>query len=288
MKIKKSIRMSTGTVKAVEKNIDKTVKFGSNVSINCEKVTIGKFATIGNNVKIQCKELEIGDNLFMANGVEIGRGGCTGHNSTVKIGNNVGIFENTIINPSESVEIGDNCGIGADVMIWTHGAWLDITQGFPSDFGPVKIGKNVWLPARSIVLPNVTIGNDVVIGINSIINRSLPDGCFAAGSPCKVIKENVYPKNISDKILKEMALNIITEWSKLISYKGIDDFLIQYKSGKIYLSYNKSKIIYYLREKTMEGDTNEVAEDLRDFLRRRGIKIYTNKLFRSIKPTWVK
>jgi hypothetical protein len=38
----------------------------------------------------------------------------------------------------------------------------------------------------------------------------------------------------------------------------------------------------------MEGDTNEVAEDLRDFLRRRGIKIYTNKLFRSIKPMWVK
>ena len=282
------MRMSTGIVKAVEKNIDETVKFGSNVSINCEKVTIGKFSTIGSNVKIQCKELEIGDNLFMANGVEIGRGGCTGYNSTVKIGNNVGIFENTIINPSESVEIGDNCGIGADVMIWTHGAWLDITQGFPSDFGPVKIGKNVWLPARSIVLPNVSIGNNVVIGINSIINRSLPDGCFAAGSPCKVIKENVYPKNISAKTLKEMALNIITEWSKLISYKGIDDFLIQYKSGKIYLSYNESKTIYYLREKTMEGDTNEVAEDLRDFLRRRGIKIYTNKLFRSIKPMWVK
>ena len=171
-------------------------------------------------------------------------------------------------------------------MIWTHGAWLDIIQGFPSDFGPVKIGKNVWLPARSIVLPNVSIGNNVVIGINSIINRSLPDGCFAAGSPCKVIKENVYPKNISAKTLKEMALNIITEWTKLIYYKGIDDFSIQYKFGKIYLSYNEWETIYYLREKTMEGDTNEVAEDLRDFLRRRGIKIYTNKLFRSIKPMW--
>ena len=34
-------------IKAVEKNIDKTVKFGSNVSINCEKITIGKFSTIG-------------------------------------------------------------------------------------------------------------------------------------------------------------------------------------------------------------------------------------------------
>jgi acetyltransferase-like isoleucine patch superfamily enzyme len=280
--------MKKNKINAVEKNIDETVKFGSNVSINCEKVTIGKFATIGNNVKIQCKELEIGDNLFMGDGVEIGKGGNTGYNSIVKIGNNVGIFQNTLINPSESVEIGDNCGIGADVMIWTHGAWLDITQGFPSDFGPVKIGKNVWLPARSIVLPNVTIGNDVVIGINSIINRSLPDGCFAAGSPCKVIKENVYPKNINDETLKEMALNIITEWNKLISYKGIDDLSVQYELGKIYLSYNERKTIYHLREKIMEGDTNEVAEDLRDFLRRRGIKIYINKLFRSIKPMWVK
>ena len=76
-------------------------------------------------------------------------------------------------------------------MIWTHGAWLDITQGIPADLGPVHIGRNVWLPARSIVLPNVCIGDNVVIGINSIINRDLPDGCFAAGSPCKVIKENV-------------------------------------------------------------------------------------------------
>jgi len=275
-------------IKAIEKNIDETVRFGLNVSINCEKVTIGKLSTIGNNIRIQCRELKIGDNFFMADGVEIGRGGCSGYNSTVKIGNNVGIFENTILNPSEPIEIGDNCGIGADVMIWTHGAWLDVIQGFPADFGPVKIGSNVWLPARSIVLPNVIIGDNVVIGINSIINRSLPDGCFAAGAPCKVIKENLYPKSISDETLKEIALNIISEWTKLISYKGIDDFFIQYTFGKIYLTYNEWKTIYHLRDRTMEGDTNAVAEDLRDFLRRRGIKIYTNRLFKSIKPTWVR
>ena len=288
MKIKKSIRMSTGTVKAVEKNIDKTVKFGSNVSINCEKVTIGKFATIGNNVKIQCKELEIGDNLFMANGVEIGRGGCTGHNSTVKIGNNVGIFENTIINPSESVEIGDNCGIGADVMIWTHGAWLDITQGFPSDFGPVKIGKNVWLPARSIVLPNVTIGNDVVIGINSIINRSLPDGCFAAGSPCKVIKENVYPKEVSDDELAKMVRGILNDWTTLIQRKleGFEPPTITTnyykKERKIKLTLDGEETIYDIKERTINGRDSDIVEDLRDYLRRRGIKFYTDKGFRSI------
>jgi len=269
--------------------IGKNVVIGDNVEIRCpEKIHIGDNSVLTKDIKINCTSFEAGEYFYMTERCEIGRGGCYGPNSRVKIGKHVGIFEGTVINPSEEVEIGDDTGIGGDVMIWTHGAWLDVLQGFPADFGPVKIGSNVWLPARSVVLPNVTIGNDVVIGINSIINRSLPDGCFAAGSPCKVIKENVYPKNISAKTLKEMALNIITEWTKLISYKGIDDFSIQYKFGKIYLSYNEWETIYYLREKTMEGDTNEVAEDLRDFLRRRGIKIYTNKLFRSIKPMWVK
>ena len=133
---------------------------------------------MGNNIKINCKKFEAGDWLYLCDGVEVGRGGCTGPNSNVKIGNHVGIFERTVINPSEPVEIGDNVGIGGEVMIWTHGAWLDTVKGFPSDFGPVKIGNDVWLPARSVVLPNVTIGDNVVIGINSIINRDLPEGCF--------------------------------------------------------------------------------------------------------------
>jgi acetyltransferase-like isoleucine patch superfamily enzyme len=246
-------------IEAKYKNIHKSVKFGDNVSIKCERVTIGKYSTIGNNVKIQCKELEIGEHLFMADGVEIGRGGCNGVNSTVKIGNGVGIFENTVINPSEPVEIGDNCGIGADVMIWTHGAWLDITKGFPSDFGPVKIGKDVWLPARSIVLPNVEIGNSVVIGINSIINRSLPDGCFAAGSPCKVIKENVYPKEISDTELGDMVRRILSDWMTLIQYKleGFDPPTISTsyysQERKIKLTLDSGETIYNIGDRTIEG-----------------------------------
>ena len=260
-------------INASEQYIDDSVIFGDNVSIECEKVKIGKHSKIGSNVKIKCKELDVGDHLFMADGVEIGRGGCNGINSTVKIGEGVGIFENTVINPSEPVEIGDYCGIGADVMIWTHGAWLDITQGFPAEFGPVKVGDNVWLPARSIVLPNVTIGNNVVIGINSIINRSLPDGCFAVGSPCKVIKENVYPKEINDTELGKMVRGILSDWMTLIQYKleGFDPPTISTsyynKERKIKLILDDGETIYDIVERTIEGGDNDIAEDLRDYLR---------------------
>ena len=269
-------------------DIHPTVKIGENVNINCERIKLGKFCTIGDNVTITCRNFEVDSWLFMWNGVEVGRGGSSGLNSNVKIGKGVCIFENTIINPSDSVEIGDNCGIGADVMIWTHGAWLDITQGFPADFGPVKIGNNVWLPARSIVLPNVTIGNDVVIGINSIINRSLPDGCFAAGAPCKVIKENVYPKEVSDDELAKMVRGILNDWNTLIQYK-LDGFepptiTVNYykKERKIKLTLGNEETIYDIRERTIEGGDGDIVEDLRDYLRRRGIKFFTDKGFKSI------
>ena len=275
-------------IKATHKNIHDSVVFGNNVSIECESLTIGKYSIIGNNVKIQCRELEIGDHFYMCDGVEIGRGGCSGPNSIVKIGNGVGIFENTIINPSDSIEIGDNCGIGGEVMIWTHGAWLDTTIGFPSDYGPVKIGKNVWLPARSIVLPNVEIGDDVVIGINSIINRDLPSGCFAAGSPCKVIKENVYPKKLTDDEKEDLVTVIINDWFGMHEIKGITDVQTTYQNPEIILHQSEKQTIYNIDDKITSGYVNDVSEDFRDYLRRRGIKIYVDRFFKSIKSKWIK
>ena len=271
--------------------IGKNVVIGDNVEIRCpEKIHIGDNSVLTKDIKINCTSFEAGEYLFMCERVEIGRGGCYGPNSRVKIGKHVGIFEGTVINPSEEVEIGDDTGIGGDVMIWTHGAWLDVLQGFPADFGPVKIGSNVWLPARSVVLPHVTIGNDVVIGINSIINRSLPDGCFAAGSPCKVIKENVYPKQLNQDEMTNIVEGIIKDWRVLCEMKGITRTIkLRYErgnfpleSGKIFLNQGYNETIYNIEERNIQGYMNDVAEDLRDYLRRRGIKIYTGELFRSI------
>tara|TARA_Y100000361_G_scaffold145593_1_gene154959 strand:- start:1083 stop:1928 length:846 start_codon:yes stop_codon:yes gene_type:complete len=279
--------------KIVANNIDihDSVVIGDNVNIHCDSIKIGKFGRIGNNVNITCKNFEADEWLYMCDDVEIGRGGCNSPNSNVKIGKHVGIFEGTIINPSESIEIGDDVGIGGEVMIWTHGAWLDITQGFPSDFGPVKIGNRVWLPARSIVLPNVSIGDDTVIGIGSVINRDLPSGCFAAGSPCKVIKENCYPQELNKKELEKKSLEIISDWCKLLDDKNVKNVFVSYSTkGVITLKQGGDTAWfthYDIIKKEMIGYSNEVSEDLRDYLRRRGIKIYTDRPFESIKPEWM-
>ena len=254
-------------------DIHETVEIGNNVRINCDTIKLGKFCKIGDNVTIDCKTFESDEWLFMWDGVEVGRGGCYGPNSSVKIGKGVGIFERTIINPSESVEIGDNCGIGADVMIWTHGAWLDVLDGFPSDFGPVRLGKNVWLHCHQ--------------KFHSIINKDLPSGCLAAGTPCKVIREKLYPKKVTPSEQSTIIKNIVGKWYELHDTKGIKGIQTKYEDGKIKLIQGENLTIYDIEKKVIEGYNNNVSEDLRDFLRRNGIKIYTDRFFTSITPTWI-
>lgn len=201
------------------------------------------------------------------------------------------ICDRVMLNPSDSITIGHNVGIGSEVNIWTHGSYLSILRGFPVDFGPVKIGNNVWIPTRIQILPNISIGNNVVIALNSIVNKSLPDGCLAGGIPVKVIKENMYPRetwneNQIKDIIKEYKYQL--EW-KLPTIKFdiqvIEPYILEliiYNDQSVdeeFESYRFDLLNFKISGKNIE---NELVQDFRNYLRRRSIKIYDGTPFRSL------
>ena len=51
------------------------------------------------------------------------------------------------------------------------------------------IGSDVWVGGGAIICPGVTVGARCVIGAGSVVTRDLPEGVFAAGNPCRVIRE---------------------------------------------------------------------------------------------------
>jgi len=53
------------------------------------------------------------------------------------------------------------------------------------------IGDNCFIGSRTIILPGVKIGNEVVIGIGSVVTKDIPNNCIAAGNPARIIRENV-------------------------------------------------------------------------------------------------
>ena len=54
---------------------------------------------------------------------------------------------------------------------------------------PIEIGADVWVGGGAIVCPGVTIGSRSVIGAGSVVTRDIPAGVFAAGNPCRVLRE---------------------------------------------------------------------------------------------------
>lgn len=274
-------------ISAKEIIIGNNCQIAEDVQINVRgRFEIGDCSIIKSGTTIQCEDFIAGEYLYMSKSVEIGRGGFTNNEAIVKIGNHVGIFENTLINPNSTVTIGDEVGIGTEVMIWTHGAWLDVTQGFPSDFGPVTIGNNVWLPARTIMLPNTSIGDNCVIGIGSIITKPIPANSMAAGSPCRVLRENYYPRPLDSNALKELIEPLLHYWKNSAEEKkGIKNIDVSYLQEKqqIKLIWENKQTYFHVIDKKITGESYPLSEDLRDFLRRKGIKIFTGMPFVSLK-----
>ncbi len=100
------------------------------------------------------------------------------------------------------IYVGDHTMIGPNVVIATAGHPIlpELRErGYQYNM-PVRIGKNCWLGAGVIVLPGVTIGDNVVVGAGSVVTRDLPDNVIAVGNPCRVLRQvNDHDRKYYDK-----------------------------------------------------------------------------------------
>lgn len=116
------------------------------------------------------------------------------------IGRNFFANFNLTIQDDAKVTIGDRCNFGPGVTIVTpvhpmvaaERAVMYDEKGQEKHLcyaKPVQIGNDCWLGANVVVCPGVTIGDGCVIGAGSVVTRDIPANHFAAGNPCRVIRE---------------------------------------------------------------------------------------------------
>jgi maltose O-acetyltransferase len=84
------------------------------------------------------------------------------------------------------VRIGDNCSISNHVRLLAHDATtFKFTNGH-TRLGKVELKDNCFIGERSIILPGVTIGPNVLIAAGSVVNRDIPPNSCVAGVPARV------------------------------------------------------------------------------------------------------
>ena len=104
-----------------------------------------------------------------------------------KMGSYVDIGAFTYINAKSSVVIEDNVEIGSHCSIYSY-------SSIDNKKGPVILKKNCKIGTHSVVMPNVTVGENSTVAAFSFVNKNVPSNVIVAGIPAKIIKK--LPKGV--------------------------------------------------------------------------------------------
>lgn len=304
--IAEDVKLNIGSVvigKDVE--IGKKSSVGFFTIIRANKIKIGRYVKIGAMTAIDTELFSIDDDARINEQVYIG--GMKTPESALIMGKRTIIMQASYINPTKPIIIGDDSGIGGHCLMFTHGSWNSVLEGYPVKFAPITIGKKVWLPWRVFVMPGVTIGDGAVIGADSLITKDIPARSLAAGSPAKIMKEN-FPAPLNnqefDTITKDMFADFIayikhhaftvqqnhltdgfeitinntsqTSFIKLaeepsnVTKTNIQDSVLVLKKGKL-PSVNSYKMVLSLQDRERSG-SSDVGEELVGFFSRYGVR----------------
>jgi maltose O-acetyltransferase len=128
-----------------------------------------------------------------------GRGGDTvwmqppffcDYGTNIELGERVFFNFNCVVLDVCRVRIGDYTLFGPGVQILTPVHPMNAELRRREEYGkPIEIGADVWVGGAALILGGVRIGSRAVIGAGSVVTRDVPDDVFAAGNPCRVIRE---------------------------------------------------------------------------------------------------
>lgn len=262
-------------VTANEIKVGRGFSMGKNVRIKVRgKFEIGDFGRFGNDVVINAQNVKIGNHFYhYTSGLQIGGGGSQFPDANLTIGDRC-VFHNNHINLARPVTIGNDVGLSPDVDIITHGFWNSVLEGYPTIYEPVIIEDGAIIGQRSVILPGRYIAKNAVVGANSTVsNDLLEENSIYVGNPARFIRK-VTELTYEQKV--QTMTEILSRYNLLLHKVPYEK--LEYDHPYIYL--NDATINVETKEIT--GIETEVIDKFRDFLRRYGIRIYTERGFMSL------
>ena len=215
-RIGRGVRLSFGAaVIGDDVQLDDHVEIGVLAVVQGRRIRVGRHSSVGTMSYVSCNVIEIGEDARIREQVFVG--GPQLPESRFTLGSRTIILQSTNINPTKPVTIGDDTGIGGHCLIFTHGAWLSVLDGYPATYEPVTIGSSVWLPWRVFLMPGTVIGDGSVIGANSLVSGTIPPRSLAVGTPAKVIRSAPqFPPTVDAQARAAKVAEIVSEFDRYV------------------------------------------------------------------------
>jgi acetyltransferase-like isoleucine patch superfamily enzyme len=166
--------------------IGKNVELGIGSSIipfgsGFKKIRIGDNVIIGDHVHILSKNLVIGAGGQIKNNTQIwGQSGFT-------MGKGSYIDEECHFDLRREITLGNEVVISGGCWFYTHMVSRSVLDGALSKFGPIIIDNRTYLGANVFVLPDITIGRDVIVGARAVVTKNVSPDSVIVGNPAREI-----------------------------------------------------------------------------------------------------
>jgi acetyltransferase-like isoleucine patch superfamily enzyme len=261
------------SIKAEEITVGNDVSWGEGIRIELKgRLKIGDYCRIGGNTEVLGNNVTIGDHLYLSSGLRVGGGGRQNPDANLTVGSRCTIHNN-FINVCEPVILGDDVGLSPETSILTHGYWMSVLDGYPAQFSGVTVGNGTIIGYRSLLMMGIIIADNCVVGAQSLVSKSLCESGIYGGVPARFIR-SISPLPEIER--REKVREILAKYRVIAAYHDISiqgDLILDYP----FIQFRDFRLNVETFE--YEGIEDDETDDLRDFLRKWGIRIYTARGF---------
>jgi len=157
-----------------------------------------------------------------------------------RVGKNCRIMVRSFGSEPYLVSIGDHCTIAPGAVLTTHdgAAWI-FTEEFPNlqRFGRIQIRDNCFIGTRAIILPDVVIGPNSIVGAGAVVTRNVPPGMVVGGCPARPICT-----------VQEYKEKVLQQWEKQRPPGYLDDLRPGTPYSPAYIQRRKTRAFGNLRD----------------------------------------
>lgn len=183
-----------------------TAHIGWFASVRGRTVVLGEHSAIGALTLVRCDgDVSLGRYAEVSSFVlAYGAGG-------LHVGDHSYVGPQCLINADEDVRIGHRSALGPRCMVFTHGSFLPVTEGYPVRLAGVTIGDRAWLAAGVFLHPGVRVGDDVLVNSRAVVSADIPSGTVAEGAPARPlfpidrVKRRMTPARIDETMRQVLA-----------------------------------------------------------------------------------
>jgi len=278
--------------------IEDGVRLGPRATVVCEEaLAVGELTQFGGDLELRCRRAFLGAGIWGGRSVRFGGGGHRDPWATLAVGDLAFVGDEAFVNVCRPVLMGREVYLTMRSLIVTHNIGHSILEGFENRFASVVLEDRSQVGLGAVLYAGARVGRESIVASNSYVVGEIPARSFAIGVPAKVTGSSSH--KLSDARQRELARRFVDDLHELLALRGhavsaIEDdgfevegtrvaFAPSYRGGvdgpAVVLALDvrgdvpDGVAVIDLLGRKVHGDGGVVLDSVREFCRKRGIKL---------------